>query len=1020
MQIQCPRSATTLLTLALSAVLATACQQPEGCLSADDPRCVPPPACEGLDYTCADTSVGWRKVGRLSDRPAGLAALASRGDIILENALVRIVIDALDHPHYLAPTGGNVLDAVRLGDGESADGLNVMTMVTGILPEDAVAYDHLEIIEGAVIEGAGEDGSTPFVAVVVRGALAGRPDTTVVTRYELRPCEPGLRIRTELFHGGRDPYTYFLADGFWWGGREATPFVPLDGQGFTHPTLSLLEIDKAFRTFPFMAAYDHVHDASSYAIVPCSDKTLDGFQSDTVSAVGAPKAVFVQGDGIAYERFFVIGRAGGLASGVDEALEARRQLFGEAYATVSGTTRDSAGDPVGGSERVASLLVYEPATSGAPDDPDARRPWTEVIPASDGSFEFRVPADRALAIEPRSFGRVAGDPVTLHVDAVATGAEVVVEDVMLPSPARLTVAVVDAAGEPLAAEIVLAPTGDTLVADVSGDIYGFFAKDHCAPWLGPPHGAAPACNRALVWRWGPSTLDVPAGSYQVYATRGPFWTLARERVDLTAGSAAEISLTLAPLAGLVPADTLSADLHVHAGLSFDGSMPLEERALTFETQGLDVIAATEHDVVTDFAEAVEFAGVGDTVRVMAGVESTTEILFFTPPGETIPKAMGHFNFWPLQFDPLAWRGGAPVEEEVEPGELYDRAAALFDGEGVLQLNHPLGDSTFGRDHGYIQAMGYDPRDTLPSGPKQTPAGVLLRRPGGEDGHRNIDHDVQEVMNGSTTKQFLRYRPLWFSFLSQGVLRAGTANSDSHTLGEEVLGSPRNLVSTDTTVAEFDADAFNRAVKDGRMIGTNGPVLTVSIRDADDVPRGPSLTSLQPASDATLDISVVAAPWMVVEEARIIVNGEVARRLEVDSDAVAPDDPFGDAPVVRINAQLPLADLLDGISGDIWIVVEAGRPLWPAADLDDDGVPDTTDTNGDGVIDIADQVDPDDSDTWWQEPPRPEPDAPGYHQWLMAPGTWTTAFSNPLLIDRDGDGWDAPGLPASDQDVGGAP
>ncbi len=499
-------------------------------------------------------------------------------------------------------------------------------------------------------------------------------------------------------------------------------------------------------------------------------------------------------------------------------------------------------------------------------------------------------------------------------------------------------------------------------AKVTGDVHGNFVKPYCAPWLGPPHGPAPACNRALVDHSGTTSFQLPAGSFHVYATRGPFWTLARERVDLAPG------------------------------------------------------VATEHDVVTDFAAAVVEAGVSDVVRVMAGVESTTEILFFTPPGASVPKVMGHFNFWPLHFDPLGWRGGAPAEEQVEPGELYDRAAALFDGDGVLQLNHPLGSSTFGRDHGYIGAMGYDPRDALPAGPEWTPAGVLMRRPGGEGGHRNIDHDVQEVMNGSATRQFLRYRPLWFSFLNQGVLRAGSANSDSHTLGEEVLGSPRNLVAAATTVADFDAGVFNAAVKAGRMTGTNGPVLTVTLEDATGVARGPSLTPLQPAPDAALHIEVAAAPWVVVDEVRVIVNGVVARRLQVPEALVAPADPFGGAASVRVDADVPLSELLDGVPGDAWIVVEAGRPLWPAEDLDDDGVPDTTDTNGDGAIDAADQVDPDDEDTWWAEPPRPAPDDAGFHQWIVAPGTWTAAFTNPLLIDRGGDGWTPPGLPAA----GGTP
>ena len=80
------------------------------------------------------------------------------------------------------------------------------------------------------------------------------------------------------------------------------------------------------------------------------------------------------------------------------------------------------------------------------------------------------------------------------------------------------------------------------------------------------------------------------------------------------------------------------------------------------------------------------------------------------------------------------------------------------------------------------------------------------------------------------------------------------------------------------------------------------------------------------------------------------------------------------------------------------------------DSDDDGLVDTTDNNGDGVIDDFDHAAVnDDEDELYQEPSRPEADAAGFHQWVAAPGTWSTSFTNPFLIDRSGDGWTAPGL-----------
>ena len=56
------------------------------------------------------------------------------------------------------------------------------------------------------------------------------------------------------------------------------------------------------------------------------------------------------------------------------------------------------------------------------------------------------------------------------------------------------------------------------------------------------------------------------------------------------------------------------------------------------------------------------------------------------------------------------------------------------------------------------------------------------------------------------------------------LKGGTANSDSHTLAEGVLGYPRTLVAAGQTLADFDAERFDEAVRAGRMFGTSGPVL----------------------------------------------------------------------------------------------------------------------------------------------------------------------------------------------------
>lgn len=274
----------------------------------------------------------------------------------------------------------------------------------------------------------------------------------------------------------------------------------------------------------------------------------------------------------------------------------------------------------------------------------------------------------------------------------------------------------------------------------------------------------------------------------------------------------------------------------------------------------------------------------------------------------------------------------------------------------------------------------------------TGAGTVWRRPGGATGHRNIDWDTQEVMNGAGVVLNLGYRALWHQMLSQGLVRAGTANSDSHSLTTETMGYPRNVVLGSFERSNFQRDAFNTAVRQGRMIGTNGPMIRASMRAMDGTERGPSVTPFAPASGAMLEVEVRAAPWVAVTEVRVLVNGNVARTI-MGSEVMQPPDRYGAEGVVRWRGSLSVAELTGG--RDAWIVVEAGMPLPASADReDDDGNIDHVDGDGDGAIDDTGMV-------------RPSPSDARYPIDIVSPGTLPFAFTNPFLVDMDGGGWRAP-------------
>src|SRR6478609_1130793 len=89
------------------ALLAAGCRK-DGCVGGDDGTCLPPAACPAL--TTPLCSAPELRVAQIGDEPServpGPKSLAASGDYVLENDLIRVVLDAPEHPHDLGPTGG--------------------------------------------------------------------------------------------------------------------------------------------------------------------------------------------------------------------------------------------------------------------------------------------------------------------------------------------------------------------------------------------------------------------------------------------------------------------------------------------------------------------------------------------------------------------------------------------------------------------------------------------------------------------------------------------------------------------------------------------------------------------------------------------------------------------------------------------------------------------------------------------------------------------------------------------------
>lgn len=244
------------------------------------------------------------------------------------------------------------------------------------------------------------------------------------------------------------------------------------------------------------------------------------------------------------------------------------------------------------------------------------------------------------------------------------------------------------------------------------------------------------------------------------------------------------------------------------------------------------------------------------------------------------------------------------------------------------------------------------------------------------GTRNIDADVMEVDNGGnasgwpSTKQMRRD---WLSLVNQNVTVGAVGNrhpmwatgvSDSHRLIAELPGYSRTFVQAGDLpdpAINLDIKTFNQKVIGGKMFASTGPFLEVT---AD---TGGPVANLGDTLDGSggivnLNIEVQAAPWVPVDEVRVIKNGCVLACFNGSTSPAVSAQPAANSQtntgVVRFNATI-----VDSVSADSYYVVEAS-PNLPVS-----GRPDI-----DPVVDS------------------------------VAAGAFPLAYSNPIFADFDGGGY----------------
>jgi len=783
--------------------------------------------------------------------------------------------------------------------------------------------------------------------------------------------------------------------------------------------------------------------------------TLVGNVFDLAAVAGGTPPTIAPGGTLSFTRKFVVAKGNSVDAGADIAL---KTLLSPAFFGVDlrgvfiGRVVDSTGTPVPNAHvffdniipgadplYVTGLVTLaDENQDGVPDGASFAAggdplPTTHIITGADGTFSIRLPvlfSGGQVSIPQTYQARIqAPERGTLSLPGLIVGAGNIPQfggsptnlgDIVLDDVGTLSFTVNDkSSGLSTPSKITIIGNPGTNDPDFGSQYlslrnFSGLSKNGGVDGLDPvTEGNSSQLSEQLVGSPalnfhvdadGVGSLELKPGSYTVFASRGLEYTIDAKSITITAGSDTPVTLEIDRVVDTT--GYVSADFHVHSAKSFDSSVPMSDRLVSFMAEGVDVLVSTDHSHVTDYGPLITSLGVSDQIATIIGEELTggSPVPADATQGgiEAFPEGIGHWNAWPLSVVPGNRRNGAPQNQFITPGTAIDRlrgmdslaaigktpdTASVVDwvtaigiGEAtgdheVVMLNHPragfaglvvIGMFNGLNNPGGSPPGGYDPTLPITSAPNNllfTPSlyNQAVIGPGGTQ-TTALSFDALEVMNGSGAGRFLDVRDDWCSLLDQGIEKTGTAVSDSHRLVIENAGFARSFVGSSTDdPALIDEDELTQSVLDMDLVGTSGPFIRVSIEDDGANAIGMGGTAVTTGNKVKIKIRVEAAPWIPVEVVNIYRNCELIESRKIRSSKVL-------GKVVRFNRTIPIS----GVDADSYFHVEAGIRL---------------DANGDPV----------------------SPGLLGTVQ-TIEPGVEPFGFTNPIFVDRNGDGYVPPGLP----------
>ena len=910
-------------------------------------------SCPGLANAHVITSGAELLTGPLAD--------GQIGDIMMENAQARFVIQKgnVRDMYSVGAFGGNIIDAELL----TAPGKdNFLEMQPAINIETVMNATSVVVVNDganggpAIVRACGPDDLLDFVngSSVVADAGPGLTfpasaddvdqEATACTEYALEPEDTHLRLDTTIFNNEPVQTGFYVGDFVnaageleqWGSSTDAGLGTRLTADAGVFSFMGYGEaagVDYGIVTMPTVETDDPTGYVSTSGV-----SYLLHSQSVLGILLGLepPNFKVPSGASKSYTRYFGVGDGSG-ANAIDLENRVKGRLSGtiEGCVTVGGVPAPGARVSIG--PKPAATIT------------SVKSVWTTD---GAGCYEGTVPVGTYGIAAWRMGTPYEGGGTTPTVHTVVIDADTpATQDFALPATAKIDMTVTDENGDPVPARVSVVgvdPSPDITMTDSTGLFRDLSDR--------LPYGVI---NFAYTAPDGKVTFDMEPGSFRLYVSRGPEYSVWEAPVTTVAGAT---SVHAAQIARVV--DTtgfVSSDHHVHAIASADSRVSNNDRVRQFAGEGVDNVIMTDHHAHTDLNPFIDDLGFTGFVTSMIGEEITT-------------WDTGHYNAYPFTIDPTKpsggstdWGGAAPAGEDFPSSGNY--VLDPIDVE-ILALSQPTAtpDTIVQINHitGHFEPMQIDTGDVPPT-TDLTPAGRLNFRMDPAGGNLFHHFEALEIWNGynrNHQNEFLNQRiGIWFNHLNQGLITTMITDTDTHSFTnlETSGGRTWSAVSTEDLLT-LDTVEVVDAVRAGRCVGGQGVYVQTRLVDVDSPTNVADLTLTgstlvdvtNPVAGVNLEIEVQAPLWAEFDQIRVYSNA---------ATTPLPSRPYmySATPTVTLNAGVDFTVTTNNVfplvpggsrreatvvvpftnmTEDAWFVVVVkgtdgvSRPMWPifAADL----------------------------------------------------------------------------------------